>query len=112
MKEIKAFIRAERAEEVLDALAEVGIANATLTHVLSWGPHVDPGRGKVSLEFGREVNLMVKLEVICPDQEEDRLLEVARRAACTGQSGDGVISVTTVNRFVKIHDAAESVEAL
>jgi len=112
MKEIKAFIRTERANEVLDALAQIGITNATLTHVLAVGPHVDSDRSKVSLEFGRSVNRMVKLEVICPDRDEHRLLDVVRRAACTGQSGDGVLSVTNVNRFVKIRDAAESLEAL
>ncbi|MBE0618738.1 MAG: P-II family nitrogen regulator [Proteobacteria bacterium] len=112
MKEIKAFIRAERAGEVLDALAQAGIVNTTLTHVLAVGPHVDADRSKVSLEFGRPVNRMVKLELLCPDRDEHRLLEVVRRAACTGQPGDGVLSVANVNRLVKIRDGTESVEAL
>jgi nitrogen regulatory protein PII len=64
------------------------------------------------MEFGRPVNRMVKLEVICPDRDEHRLLEVVRQAACTGQPGDGVLSVTNVNRFGKIRDSAESLEAL
>jgi len=112
MKEIKAYVREERANEVLDALGEEGIVHATLTHVLAVGAHLDPDRSRVSLEFGRRVNRMVKLEVICPDRDEHRLLEVIRRAAYTGQHGDGVLSVTNVNRLVKIRDATESLEAL
>jgi nitrogen regulatory protein PII len=112
MKEIKAYIRVERAEEVLDALAGEGIVHATLSHVLAVGAQVDPDCSKVSMEFGRPVNRMVKLEMICPDREEHRLLELVRRAACTGQPGDGVLSVANVNRFVKIRTAAESLEAL
>jgi len=112
MKEIKAYIRTERANEVLDVLAQEGIVNATLTHVLAVGPNVDTDRSRVSLEFGRRVNRMVKLEIICPDRDEHRLLELVRRAASTGNPGDGVLSVTNVNRLVKIRDAAESLEAL
>ena len=37
MKEIKAFIRCERALKVLDALCEAGMKHATLTHVLAVG---------------------------------------------------------------------------
>ena len=112
MKEIKAYLRGERAGEVLDALGNAGIPNATLTHVLAVGPNVDKDSGRVSLEFGRRVNRMVRLELICPDRDEVRLVEVIRAAACTGTPGDGVVSVANVNRLVKIRSAAESTEAL
>ncbi|MDF1552615.1 MAG: P-II family nitrogen regulator [Deferrisomatales bacterium] len=112
MKEIKAFLRAERAGEVLDALGTAGIPNATLTHVLAVGPNIDRDGGRVSLEFGRKVNRMVKLELLCPDRDEARLVEMIRAAACTGEPGDGVVSVTNVNRLVKIRNAVESTEAL
>ncbi|MHB8763555.1 MAG: P-II family nitrogen regulator [Deferrisomatales bacterium] len=111
MKEIKAFIRAERAGEVLDALAREGILNATVTHVLAVGPHVDDG-DRVSLEFGRRVKPMVELQLIGPDRDEQRLVELVRCAACTGQPGDGVIAVANINRLVKIRNAAESTDAL
>ena len=112
MKEIKAYLRAERADEVLDVLGNAGIPNASLTHVLAVGPNIDQDRGRVSLEFGRRVNRIVKLELICPDRDEAQLVETIRAAACTGAHGDGVISVANVNRLVKIRTAEESMDAL
>jgi nitrogen regulatory protein PII len=112
MKEIKAYLRADRADEVLDALSSAGIPNATLTHVLAMGPNLDLDSSRVSVEFGRRVNRRVMLELICPDRDEAPLVDTIRRAACTGQPGDGVISVTNINRLVKIRTAAESTEAL
>ena len=112
MKLIRAYIRAERADEVLEGLAQAGILNATLTHVLAVGPNLDPDASRVSLEFGRRVNRMVKLELICPDKDEHRMIEIIRRGACTGQPGDGVIAVQNINRLVKIRTAQESVDAL
>ena len=112
MKLIRAYIRAERAAEVLEGLAQAGILNATLTHVLAVGPHLDPDASRVSLEFGRRVNRMVKLELICPDKDEQRMVEIIRGGACTGQPGDGVIAVQNINRLIKIRTAQESVEAL
>jgi len=112
VKEIKGYVRAGRADEVLDALGKAGVINATLTHVLAVGPNVDPCGSQVSLEFGRQVNRMVKLEVICPDKDEKRLVELIRCAACTGTNCDGIVSVMNVNRLVKIRTAQESTEAL
>lgn len=112
MKEIKAIIRAERVHEVLDALGSAGIVNATLSHVLAVGPNLDASVQRVSLEFGRQVNRMVKVELVCPDRDEMRLVDLLRGAAHTGQPGDGVVAVKNVNRLVKIRNAKESTDAL
>ena len=55
---------------------------------------------------------MVKLEVICLDKDELRIVELIRKPACTGQPGDGIITVANVYGLIKIRTAAESVEAL
>lgn len=112
MKLVNAIIRHERADEVLQTLAELGIVHATLTAVEAVGRHMDPGETRVSMEFGRRVNRMIKVEVICPDRDQGRVVDVVRQAACTGQPGDGLIAVTNVNRLVKIRTAAESTDAL
>ncbi|MBU0730561.1 MAG: P-II family nitrogen regulator [Proteobacteria bacterium] len=112
MKEIKAYIRTPRTDEVLSALHESGINNATLTCVFAVGPNIDADDSTVNLEFGRSVNRMVKLEVICSDRQEAMIVETIRKAAHTGKPGDGIISVANLNRVVKIRTAAESIEAL
>ena len=64
MKEIKAYIRIERAAEVQAALSEAGISHMTLSHVLAVGAHNDADQAKASIEFGCYVNRRVKVEVI------------------------------------------------
>ncbi len=112
MKEIKAYIRTEMADEVLTALSNAGIPHATVTYVMAIGAGTDPSDAQVSMEFGRAVNRMVKLEIICPDRASLDLIDVIRKAARTGRTGDGIISVKNVNRLVKILTGEESVDAL
>ena len=112
MKEIKAYIRDERAAAVQAALAEAGISHMTLSHVLAVGAHSEADQAIASIEFGCYVNRRVKVEVICLDKDEARTVEVVRKAACTGQPGDGIITVANVNHLIKIRTAAESAEAL
>ncbi len=112
MKEIKAIIRADKARETLDALQDAGAIHATVDHVLAVGKHVDNGDAKINMEFGRRVTKMVKLEVICSDRDDLRLVDIIREASCTGFSGDGIIVVSNVNRLMKIRNKCESTDAL
>jgi len=112
MKEIKAYIRGERAAAVQAALAKAGISRMTLSHVLAVGTQNDADQAKASIEFGCYVNRRVKVEVICLDKDEARIVDLVRKAASTGQSGDGIITVANVNHLINIRTAAESAEAL
>ncbi len=112
MKEIKAYIRGDRALKALDALTEAGMKHATLTHVLAVGTEAECDAVEMNIEFGCRVSRMVMLEVICLDKDELKIVEVIRKAACTQQPGDGIISVANVNRLVKVRTAAVSVDAL
>jgi nitrogen regulatory protein PII len=66
----------------------------------------------MNIEFGCRVNRMVKMEVICLDKDEPKIVELIRKTACTLQPGDGIITVANVNRVVKVRTAAVSVDAL
>ncbi len=112
MKEIKAIIREDRVEEVLDALEKTGIINASVTKVAAVGRNIDPDTAKVSMQFGRKMNSMAQLALICGDRDDLRIVDIIRNAACTGSPGDGIISVANVNRVVKIRTGAESLEAI
>ena len=93
-------------------LSKAGASHLTLSHVLVLGANSETDQTKLSIEFGCYVNRRVKVELICLDRDETRMVELIRKAANTGQPGDGIITVTNVNRLVKIRTAAESVEAL
>ena len=53
MKEIKAYIRCERAHK---ALCEAGLKYATLTHVLAAGAEVESYQAEMNIEKNTKVN--------------------------------------------------------
>lgn len=112
MREIKAYIRPERVEEVVRGLHDAGVSHVTLTHVRSLGSGVDPSDRRMSLEAGEWYTENTKLEFVCTEPEVEKLLGIIARCARTGERGDGVIFVHPVERAVKIRTGVEGHEAL
>jgi nitrogen regulatory protein P-II 1 len=54
----------------------------------------------------------VKLEILCSDNVCDHLVGVIRKAAHTGNPGDGVIMVAELHRVVRIRTGQEQDEAV
>lgn len=114
MKEIKAYVHANRIGAVIAALkgssawdGAVG-RGGTDTHNLtvyvvkgSLLP-VDERERHYSIELGDEVVNEYKLELTCADEHADELVEVIRTSARTGQPNAGWVFVTEVARAVPI----------
>lgn len=112
MKEIKAYIRCERAEAVVHALEQAGVRGLTLIDVMAVGENIDLKNYKFSIACVERYQKVGKLEMICEDKEVDRYVDIIREAACTHSKGDGIICVADVDRLVKIRTGAEGVAAL
>ncbi len=112
MKEIKAYIRCKKAEEVVHALEDAGVSGVTLIDVMAVGPNIDPKNYKYSIDCVEKYQEVAKLEVICRDEDVDRLVNVIREAAYTGMQGDGIISVSDIDRVVKIRTGEVNEAAL
>lgn len=54
----------------------------------------------------------MKLEVVCTDQDTDRLVKVVQQVCRSGASGDGMIFVTEVSQAVRIRDGVRGEAAL
>jgi nitrogen regulatory protein P-II 2 len=102
MKLIAAVIKPFKLEEVRAALAELGVQGMTVTEVKGFGRQ----KGHTEIYRGAEyaVNFVpkVKLEVAVASALGDRAIEAIRRAANTGQIGDGKIFVSAIDRAVRI----------
>jgi nitrogen regulatory protein P-II 1 len=87
MHEIKAIIRPERLDSVLDALHQIaelpGITVSTVTGVGTRQPTATSG----AAEYGQVA--MTKLELVVPDAMLSAALASIRRSAFTGRPGDG-----------------------
>lgn len=102
MKEIKAYIRHEKAEEVIRSLEDEGVPGITAIEVKAMGKGAVPEDERLSVDYADWYSPMVKLEVVCNDEDAERFAAVIREKAFTGHRGDGMIFVSDVGCAVKI----------
>lgn len=112
MKEIKAYIRPELANKVINELEEMGVKGMTVIDVSMIGAWADPEKLKVSLEYCDKYCKIVKLELVCSDDEVEKIIQVILKNAHTGRKGDGKIFVTDVKEAISIRTGERGIKAL
>jgi nitrogen regulatory protein P-II 2 len=112
MKLITAIIKPFKLEEVRDALSAVGVHGMTITEVKGYGRQ----KGHTELYRGAEyaVNFLpkIRIEVVVPEEEVDKVVEAIGTAAKTGQIGDGKIFVTPIEQALRIRTGETGADAL
>src|SRR6476659_11105056 len=97
VKKIEAIIKPFKLDEVKEALHEVGVSGITVTEAKGFGRQ----KGDTELYRGAEyvVDFLpkVKLEVVVPDDQAERVVEAIAAAAQTGRIGDGKIFISTID---------------
>lgn len=113
MKEIKAYIRRDRASHVVEKLQRAGASGITLLEVHAVGYGEEPNYFvRAEDVFTRYRVAMVKLELVCADHDADEMAAVVEEAARTGSRGDGMIFVAQVSLAIRIRDGASGEAAL
>jgi nitrogen regulatory protein P-II 1 len=102
MKKIEAIIRAERLQEVQDALDDLGVSGLTVTEVMGCGRQ----KGYTEQYRGSRVNISLlpklKVESVVSDEIVDKSVDAIVGAAYTGEIGDGRLFVYNVEESVRI----------
>lgn len=113
MKEIKAYIRESRVDEVVRALRAAGAKAVTAVRTVSMGSEVDPDFVDISRASPVEhFPPVLKLELVCDDRETATYVDVIREHARTGQRGDGAIFVSSIDDAVRIRTGQRGRDAL
>lgn len=102
MKEIKAYVRETMAHRVIDALGAVADLDFSILDVRGISSNLPRETVRFSVNLGEVFVKMVKFEIVCRDENADRLVGVIRGAASTGRKGDGVIFVADIEQAVRI----------
>ena len=112
MKFVIAIIKPFKLEEVRDALLGIGVHGMTVSEVKGYGRQ----KGHTEIYRGAEyaVNFLpkVRIEVVVPATETDRVVEAISAAAKTGQIGDGKIFVVPIDRALRIRTGETDTDAL
>lgn len=112
MKLITAVIKPFKLEEVRSALTDLGLQGMTVSEVKGYGRQ----KGHTEIYRGAEyaVNFLpkIKIEVVVPSGDVDKVVEAITRSAKTGQIGDGKIFVSAIEHTVRIRTGETDDSAL
>ncbi len=103
MKLIKAYIRKRKLEEVYRALQDRGYKSMTMIEAEGTGTFSDHEREHISDKYTFvEAYMVIKLEILIPENDITHIVQIIRKNARTGYNGDGMIIVTGVEEVHKI----------
>jgi nitrogen regulatory protein P-II 1 len=112
MKMIQAIIRPSKVEEVKNVLDQAGYVSLTSIEVKGRGRQ----KGITQMWRGEEYKVdmlpKVKVEIVVPDEKENEAIELIRKAAYTGNIGDGKIFVLPVEKTIRIRTGETNGKAL
>ena len=102
MTKIEAIIRPGKLDDVKAALDDLGIKGITVMNVMGAGKQ----RGRTQYYRGQEyvVNLLdkTKVETIVTNEMAEKAVEAIKKAAFTGEIGDGKIFLSRVDDVIRI----------
>lgn len=111
MKEVKAYIHANRIADVTNAVrgsgllargASRGVRNMNATVIQSLLKPVDSAEQHYSMALGEAVIDEIQLDLLCEDEQVDAVVAVIEETARTGQALAGWICVSSVEKAIPI----------
>jgi nitrogen regulatory protein P-II 1 len=104
MKKIEAIIQPHKADQVKEALKNIGVDGLTVSEVRGHGRQ--KGHKEVYRGMEYEVDLLpkIKIETVVPDSRLQEITQAISTAARTGKIGDGKIFVFDVLEAIRIRN--------
>lgn len=113
MKEIKAIIQSFLLSKVVEALKEIErLPGVTVSEVHGFGRAKAAGSPGAFLDGTVEYVKKSKLEVVVPDELGEKVVQVIREHAHTGNPGDGKIFIYRVEDVVRIRTGERGESAI
>ena len=100
MKKIEAIIRKDRFEAVYAALEKSGVGGITVMEAKGFGHHRNGLKEKM------------KIDIYADEFQVDKLVELIRKIAKTGTTGDGKIAVLNLDKLYRIRTGEEGASAI
>lgn len=112
MKQITAIIRPEKFDVVRQALERCGYPGITLSEVEGHGKQKGVEQVWRGEKFRMELLPKMKIQIVVPDNEAEKIVQEVLKSAKTGNVGDGKIFVSTVDEVVRIRTGERGQSAL
>ena len=102
MRLVKAYVRTYMASKVVTALEKLNIHRVMLVHVEEMGEGISKKETHLETDVGCQYTEMIKIELVCPNEELFKVKETIINTAKTGYKGDGLIAVSKLEEAVSI----------
>jgi len=101
MKEIKAFVKPFRVNDIVHRLIDSGFPNITISMAEGTGNfhNDDPN---ISTFFSISESQVAKIEIVCKKNDMDKIVAIISEHGRTGNPGDGIIYVSNVDKAFKV----------
>ena len=101
MKEIKAFVRPFKVDDIFYFLMEEGFPNLTVSMAEGTGC-LNRNETENTTYFSITDNKVARIEIVCNDSEVEKIVSIISSKGRTGNPGDGIIYVSDVERVIRI----------
>ena len=108
MKLIKAYIRTNMIDKVINALEAGGFTDMTLIDVQAIRGGIDPKDLEYSVELADRYMSVAKLEIVLEDEHVELAKETILKTARTGRKGDGLVYISPVDEAIHIRTGKAS----
>lgn len=112
MKKIEAYIQPFLLRKVTDKLHEIHIHGMTIIEAKGFGKEKDESYPHHAIDYAVDFTPKTKIEIICPDEMCDRIIETIQKSAHTGRKGDGKIFVVSIEEAISIRTGESSDKAI
>lgn len=112
MLKIEAIIRTQRLEDVQDALEALDISGMTVTEVRGMGRSKGITHTYRGSTYTLSLTPRLKLEIVVTDEEAPAVIEAIKKAAHTGEVGDGKIFTVPLGDVIRIRTGESGDTAL
>jgi nitrogen regulatory protein P-II 1 len=102
MKRIDAIIRSERMSVVKERLRQLGVGGMTISTVSGWSKQRELHLQWRGQPVAYDLLPKAKFEIVVPDNIMDSVIQAITESARTGEHGDGVIFVSTIDQAINI----------
>jgi nitrogen regulatory protein P-II 1 len=102
MKEIKAYIQPFMLQKVTDTLREMRIPGMSVSELKGFGRERDPSDPQYIREDITDFMPKVKIEIVCPDEDCERIVQAILKTAHTGRRGDGKVFISPIEQAISI----------
>jgi nitrogen regulatory protein P-II 1 len=102
MKRVEALIRTHKLDAVKASLTEHGVTGMTISEVRGFGRQKGHSERYRGAEYKVDFVPKIKIDVVIPDQDLDKVVDLIATAAATGEVGDGKIFVSSLENVIRI----------